>query len=338
MKTLLLRSSLILLAIVIASGAFFEWVLLNLIPPQNDPSASLDDAFVVSLAFDLVLVLAGSMALSWPLYRRLLSLQKVVERQQNGELQARANFGGTDTIAQLANSFDRLADTNAEHLENHRALLRAVSHELRTPVARLRFAVSALARAAQDQRTKLRESADTDIDELDALIEEILTYSRVSAGGAPRELETFELNALIEQIRSAHPGSVLHIQAPTPIFVHGEPRLIHRALSNLVRNAVHHAKTQVTIVVECRPELCIVVQDDGPGLPSHADERLFLPFVRYGSDGVGLGTSIAFAIAQRHGGSLTFTPEPSQGGAEFKLCLPAELLVPDPYASSSISP
>lgn len=325
MRSLLLRSCLVLFLTVIASGIFFEWILLEVMPQQGNPNNTLARAFTLSLAFDLLLVLAGALALSWPLYRRLLRLSQVIKRQQEGELEARAEFSGSDPIAELANNFDRLATINAQQLENQRDLLRAVSHELRTPVARLRFTIASLAKAPAEERATLREEADTDIDELDLLIEEILTYSRASAGGAPRELERFDLCDILERLLLEHPKSKIQIQSPEPLLLCGEPRLIHRALSNLVRNAVHYARSLVTIKVQVQDDIKIYVVDDGPGLPSHASQELFQPFVHYGTSGTGLGTSIAFAVAQRHGGHLYFTARPPDTGAEFVMQLPLSL-------------
>lgn len=329
MKALVLRSCVILLITVIASGAFFEWVLLELIPQPRDPSQALDEAFLISLFFDILLVLAGALALSWPLYRRILRLQRVVEDQQKGDLEARANFEGKDAIAQLAHNFDRLADINREHIEHQRALLRAVSHELRTPVARLRFNIAALEKASKAQRSAIRERTDTDIDELDTLIEEILAYSRVTTGSVPRQLEHFDLCAVLRRLATTYPDGNLHVHAPKSLWIEGEPRLIHRAISNLVRNAVHYAKKKVEITLQTNDHIEVRVRDDGPGLPQDADHRLFLPFVRYDSQGVGLGTSIALAIAKRHGGNVNFTPRPPGDGAEFVMQLPLSLQLPE---------
>lgn len=321
MKSFLLRSCLVLFLTILASGAFFEWVLLRIVQ-HGEGSGSLDRAFLISLLFDVVLVAVGALALSWPTYRRLKRLGAVVQMQQAGTVEARARFRGSDAIAELAHAFDALADLNASQLENQRALLRAVSHELRTPVARLRFAVEAFERAPQEAKAELRERVDRDLDELNELIEEILAYSKVAPGGAPREIESFDLREVLEEVANEHPNFSIEVHAPPALCLKGEPRLIRRAISNLVRNAVFHGRSVVRIHVEIGDTVDIRIEDDGEGLPSQADERLFLPFVRYGKSGVGLGSSIALAIAQRHGGSLSFRPRPPGSGAEFVMQLP----------------
>lgn len=327
MRAIVIRASLVLLLVVLASGAFFEWVLVHLIQEHGDAPTRLEDAFFLSLLFDVVLVCLGAVALSWPLYRKLLRLRRVVQQQQRGDLQARANFKGEDSIAQLAQAFDALADINAQQIENQRSLLHAVSHELRTPLARLRFSVEQMASAPIEGRGELREQADADMDELDALVDEVLIYARASPGGQPREIERFDLCELLEAVRNEHPASEIIVQAPDSLVLRGEPRLLRRAVSNLVRNAVRYAKRRVTISAKFVDGVEIKVRDDGPGLPPQADKRLFLPFVRYGEGGVGLGTSIAHAIAERHRGSLDFSPRVPGQGAEFVLMLPASVLV-----------
>lgn len=338
MKRLVFTAAAVLALVLFASGMFFEWVLVDLLQ-DSDPSTRLDDAFFLSLVFDLVIVSLAAAALTWPFYRRIRRLQRVAQRQRAGDADARARFEGSDVLAELAHTFDALADANAQHLENQRALLRAVSHELRTPVARLRFAMAEIVSADQRRRGELRERAEQDIEELDALVDEVLAYVRVGPGGAPRETEPFDLADVLSQVVAEHPTATIELDAPTHIALEGEPHLVRRAVSNLVRNAVAHAKTRVTVAATVEGDVRISVLDDGPGLPEDADERLFLPFVRYDDrpGGTGLGSSIAMAIAQRHGGSLHFTPRPPGTGAEFVLRLPLRAGTP-PRESAAETP
>jgi len=310
--------------VLFTSWVVFTWVLLDLLR-DSDPETRLDDALFLSMLFDVVIVTSAAAALTWPFYQRIRALQAVAQRQRAGDVSARARFDGSDALAQLAQTLDALADANAQHLENQRALLRAVSHELRTPVARLRFALAELVSAEEGQRAEVRERAEADIDELDGLIDEVLTYVRVGAGGALRETERFDLGEVLAQVVREHAGAAITVRTPEGINLDGEPHLVRRAISNLVRNAVAHAKHRVTVTVDQHEGVVIRVLDDGPGLPAEADARLFLPFVRYDDrpGGTGLGSSIALAIAQRHGGSLGFSRRAPGTGAEFVLRFPS---------------
>lgn len=327
MRRMLVRSAVVIFFVVVTSGLFFEWVLTDLME-QGSGTSSLDQAFLLSLVFDVGLVILAASALSWPLYRKIQRLESVAQKQQEGQLHVRANLRGSDALAKFAQSFDALADANEKHLENQRELLRAISHELRTPVSRLRFALEDLVCAPENKKDALRSRADADIDELDTLIEEILAYARVAPGGAPRDIAPFDLIEVLTQVLQESPKASFQVKHPETLACQGEAHLIRRALSNIVRNAVYYAKSQVSIEVNIDSQISVRVLDDGPGLPADADERLFLPFVRYNPKGVGLGTSIALAIAKRHGGSLRFHPRPPGTGALFEMQLPREMLDP----------
>ncbi|MEM9696861.1 MAG: ATP-binding protein, partial [Myxococcota bacterium] len=241
-----------------------------------------------------------------------------------GELDLRAGLAGSDVVSELARSFDALADANTQHLETQRELLHAISHELRTPVARLRFALAGLVAADEPHRASWRERAEANIDELHMLLDEVLAYVRAGPTGAPQQFVGFALEPLLRSIADEHPEANIVIDAPRAARMTGNPTLIRRAVSNVVRNAVHYARDVVRVTVRAGDPVVLTVLDDGPGLPEEADDRLFLPFVRYDRrpDGHGLGTSIASAVARRHGGTLDFSRRPPESGAEFVFRLP----------------
>jgi len=114
-------------------------------------------------------------------------------------------------------------------------------------------------------------------------------------------------------------------------WVEAEPRYLHRALQNLVSNAMRHAQTQVSVSYQVGPERCrIDIEDDGPGVPESAWERIFKPFMRVddsrtrASGGHGLGLSIVRRIIHWHGGRALIGKSTSLGGACFSLAWPRQ--------------
>ncbi|WP_313519186.1 ATP-binding protein, partial [Pseudomonas sp.] len=112
-------------------------------------------------------------------------------------------------------------------------------------------------------------------------------------------------------------------------LVEGEARYLHRALQNLVSNALRHAESQVRVSVRSGPQRCrIDVEDDGPGVPEEAWERIFTPFLRLddsrtrASGGHGLGLSIVRRIIYWHAGRALIGRSQSLGGACFSLVWP----------------
>lgn len=182
----------------------------------------------------------------------------------------------------------------AEHLQQllaiQRELVRAVSHELRTPVARLRFGLEMISTATTVQaRDKYLEGMDHDIQDLDGLVDEMLTYARLEQGSPALNFQRVDLDALVNQVISelaplraeirVQRGLCLSAADCDGAWVEAEPRYLHRALQNLVGNAMRHAQGQVAISYQVGQQRCRVdVEDDGPGVPESAWEKIFTPF------------------------------------------------------------
>jgi two-component system sensor histidine kinase RstB len=331
MRRPLLFAAAILALVLIVSGTVFEF-LFDTLPGETEERV--EAALFLGSVVDVLLIAAAATVLIYPFYRRVRTLEAAVQRQQAGDAGARAGLEGSDFLADLGRAFDGFADSNAQYLDNQRALLRAVSHELRTPVARLRFALADLVSAEPERRAELREQAEADIEELDALVGEILAFVRVGPGGEPRAAERFDLVGLLHPLIRDQGSVCVEWEGPEELEINGEPHLVRRAVSNLIRNAVEHAQSSVTVRVSNDGPIVITVSDDGPGLPPDADARIFEPFVRLDDrpGGTGLGLSIAHAVAERHEGSLEFaTPDK---GAEFRLTLPCPTAKPPPRETS----
>ncbi len=297
-----------------------------------------------------LLVLIGALGLSLiglivyllvrSLEQRLRGLEGAATRIASGRLDARVPARGADSVGRLASSFNAMAEHLQTSLSTQRELVRAVSHELRTPVARLRFGLEMIADAPNEAaRSTYMEGMDSDIQDLDKLVDEMLTYARLEQGSPALNFQQVELKALIDQVIDelaplsnrvrVECGAVLSVQAGGVCWVEAEPRYLHRALQNLVSNAMRHAEGRVLISCQVGYKRCrIDVEDDGPGVPEEAWERLFSPFLRLddsrtrASGGHGLGLSIVRRIIYWHGGRAQIGCSDSLGGARFSLVWP----------------
>lgn len=271
------------------------------------------------------------------LERRLHGLERVATRIAAGSLSARATAGGVDSVGRLAAAFNHMAMQLQQLLTIQREMVRAVSHELRTPVARLRFGLEMLGDAQTPAaRAKYQEGMDNDIQELDRLVDEMLTYARLEQGAPPLQFQWVDLDALLDQVISEQAllRPQVHVRCGTPpgaapVMVEGELRYLHRALQNLVSNAMRHAETQVRVSYQLTATHCqLDVEDDGPGVPEAEWERLFTPFLRLddsrtrASGGHGLGLSIVRRIIHWHAGRALIATSDSLGGARFSLLWP----------------
>ncbi len=281
------------------------------------------------LAAVLVLLFVAVAAGAWPvargLTRRLKALQQGMEVFGAGRLEHRVAVSGRDEVAAVAESFNRAAAHIESLVRSHQSLLANASHELRSPLARMKMAVSMLDNDIPPaRRERLRREIDTNIAELDALVEEVLLASRLDAQPTLVQRERVDLLGLAAEEAARVNAAVDGVAAA----VNGDERLLRRALRNLLENARRYGGSDVSLAIERRRgEACVRVCDRGPGVPEAQRERIFEAFYRLPghaetAGSVGLGLSLVRQIAERHGGSVHCLPREG-GGSCFELRLPA---------------
>jgi signal transduction histidine kinase len=229
-----------------------------------------------------------------------------------------------------------MADRMQRLIHSHRELTGAVSHELRTPIARLRFRVDMLEEPLREgDRERHISAMRKDIQELEELVSESLSYSRLDRERPDLVLEPVDLNdwlkALLIDLEEELPAQrIISELSPDTVVetVNLDGRLMGRAVKNLLRNAHRHATSRVLLRGECEDgEARIVVEDDGSGVPEQERRRIFAPFARLDSardresGGVGLGLAIVNQIARWHGGGV-WVETSSLGGACFIIAWP----------------
>jgi signal transduction histidine kinase len=251
--------------------------------------------------------------LSWYFAKPIRSLQAGFTAAAAGDLSVRMKpvlAHRHDELADLGRHFDKMTARLREVLEGHQRLLHDVSHEMRSPLARLHAAIG-LARQQPDR--------------LDAHLGRI-------------ELEAVRMDALVAALvedcdfeARAKGGGVQLFSEPAPV-IRGNSELLHRAIENVVRNAVKHGGAGRSVVVrsscdQSRRNVRVLVLDSGPGVPEAQLEAIFEPFVNFdasesaSSSGHGLGLTIARRIIATHGGSVKASNRP-EGGLMVAIELP----------------
>jgi len=229
-------------------------------------------------------------------------------------------------VAMLRESFEQLLASLRELLETRQALYATLAHDLKTPLLAAMRALEYLEVAddiGAERRKALLEEVRKELERSYWLVENLLTASRLEVERV--KLEWIHLGALIEELASRfqaeakQQGLLLHHEGAGT--VRADRLLLERAVSNLLINALRHARSQVILRAG---ERWIEVEDDGPGLPERL-EVLSQPFrsvrlrgIRAGS--AGLGLFIARRVAELHEGRLVECTG-SLGGA----CLRLEL-------------
>ena len=297
-----------------------------------------------ALLFVFLIVLSVSVLMLFVFYlvdsfsKRLRAIETAASRISRGELEARVSAAGDeDAISRLGGAFNSMADHIQRLMYVQKEMIQAVSHELRTPVARIRFGVQMIEDCPSEEALQKQiKGIDGDIQELDELIDEILTYARLEQGGPILAFQEADVSAIVDQVVSEQGG----VKPDMDIFSEYksdselwkmsevEARYIHRSIQNLVGNATRYAQGRVKVVCSFDAETCRVdVEDDGPGIPEEDWESVFTPFARLddsrtrASGGYGLGLSIVRRILYWHGGQA-FLGRSDMGGAKFSLVWP----------------
>ncbi|MBL8825850.1 MAG: sensor histidine kinase KdpD [Planctomycetaceae bacterium] len=229
------------------------------------------------------------------------------------------------------------ARIRAEAEQVRSSLLSSVSHDLKTPLAAIAGASSSLLEAAsldQETRRQLLETVADEAARLNRLLENILQMSKLEAGAAA---PNFQWHVLEEVIGSALHRTrrelaqhevVTHLANNLPLL-YLDGLLMEQMFVNLFENAARYTPvgTEVTIRTALDgKQVRIAISDNGPGLPTGAEERIFDKFYRAsptadGGRGSGLGLAICRAIVKAHGGTISAANRPG-GGAEFVIRLP----------------
>jgi len=277
----------------------------------------------------IVLLFAVLGIAAYPIAKRLTcrleQLQQQVDAFGQGNLKARVTITGKDEIATLAQRFNHTAERIEKLIDAQKHILSGASHELRSPLTRMRMAIELLqSDSIEATKTKL----ESDISELDDLVDELLMASKLDAGSSEKQFEQIDLLALAAEVASVYDAEVSGDQ----ISLMGDEMMLRRLLRNLLENAKRYA-TDSPIIVSVtgnQNSAIIKVCDDGPGIPELEREKIFAPFYQprlttnpQGS--IGLGLSLVRKIARQHHGDVRYVPG-HLGGACFEVTIPQKPL------------
>jgi signal transduction histidine kinase len=283
--------------------------------------------FLWVLAVVALAVAIGSYPIIRRLTQRLDDLRVGVERWGEGDLSVRIEESGSDELAFLAQRFNHAAERVETLLQSHKSLLANASHELRSPLARIRMGLELMEPAASPA---FKEEVQRNIGELDQLIDEILLASRLDAKDS--DIGTFEpvdLTGLVAEECARAGTELVAADDERALVVQGVPKLLRRAVRNLLENARRYSDGPIKVEVRHEADyVTIRVRDRGPGVPAAERERIFEPFYRLAGaserhGGVGLGLALVRSIAQRHHGSVRCEDQ-AGGGACFVLSIPGQ--------------
>ena len=281
-----------------------------------------------------------------PTRTRLKRLQDATVRIGAGNLSTRASEHGGDEVAELAHSFNQMAEdlsSRATALETsnrvRRQLLADVSHELMTPLTAMRGYLETLSMQElslnQDTKKRYLDIVDDETRRLERLVGDLLDLARLEGGGLELQRETVQTKLLFERVATRHEQElhkrqinlIQNIQ-PEATKILGDPDRLEQALQNLAANALRHTPNGGAISLTAKRHdataVVLTIHDNGPGIPTKHLPLIFERFYkadasRQARGGSGLGLSIAKAIIEHHGGTISVRNE---AGALFEIVLP----------------
>jgi signal transduction histidine kinase len=269
-----------------------------------------------------------------------------------GDLSARVRSKRGDEIGDLGRAFDEMADRIADLRRSEKELLANVSHELRTPLARISVALDIASEGDAGAARRSLEEIAVDLGELEGMIDDILTTTRMDLQSRSHKATGFSLRRsnvapgsvaeqASERFRARYPERelLLSIAAGLPeVFV--DAGLLRRVLDNLLDNAQKYSPPEraIRLSLSFGSELVFEVTDDGIGIAPNDMPRVFEPFFRAersrsrGTGGVGLGLTLAKRIVDAHDGRIELASAAGQGTRA------RVYLAPTPLAAASAPP
>ncbi|MEQ9892049.1 two-component system sensor histidine kinase RstB [Pectobacterium aroidearum] len=288
---------------------------------------------------DLLLVMLIGLSLALPVFlwmrphwQAMLKLENAAQRLGDGHLEERIHFDSTSSLFRLGVAFNRMADNLNQLINSKKQLIDNIAHELRTPLVRLRYRLAMSDNLTEDEQQALNR----DIGQLEALIDELLTYARLDRPQVTLHLANIDipswLQAKVDDFRLIHPDKHISLDMPHSAQIGAlDLRLMERVLNNLIGNGLRfcHSRLHISLTSDAEHIACLQVEDDGPGIAPESRESVFEPFIRLeagienSSGGCGLGLAIVHAIARAYEGSINVDESPL-GGARFRFCWPVK--------------
>lgn len=283
--------------------------------------ASNSHIFLVWMAVASILLITVSILFLRNQIRPILQLASAAENLGKGREVADFRPRGAREVRRASQAFFAMRDRLQRQVEQRTTMLAGVSHDLRTVLTRLRLQTALLPKGSETG------DLESDIGEMERMLEGYLAFARGDAGEASRPVD---VAALLDEVvadtkRSGGNPAMSFNGAP---MVTARPDALKRALANLVTNAARFGKSVRIKGTHENGQLVVTVDDDGPGVPHDRREDVFRPFLRLDEarnldhPGSGLGLTIARDIARGHGGDVELSKSPL-GGLRARLYIPA---------------
>ena len=278
----------------------------------------------------LVVLVIGGIFCYWLaryLTTPVLKLRATTNELAEGNLGARVATNlvkRRDEVGQLGRDFNVMAERLESMVKAQQRLLGDISHELRSPLARLGVALGLARQRSGAEANGALDRIERESDNLNEMISQLLTLTRLESGTDSRKRTDVDLAALVREVaddadfEARSVNRAVQVVSSDDCSINGVEELLRSAVENVVRNAVRYTPEGTAVEVALRKQnggsnnyAVISVRDRGRGVPEDALERIFRPFYRtedardrQSGGGTGLGLAITERAVRMHGGSV----------------------------------
>ena len=326
------RDTLVARPIITSRGQRYTYVAYIPRPPFQPIWRGLGLRLLVSLVI-------GGFFCFW--LARYLTTPLLKLRSTTNEL-AEGNFGARvatkltkrgDEVGQLGRDFNVMAERLESMVKAQQRLLGDISHELRSPLARLGVALGLARQRSGAEANGALDRIEREADNLNEMISQLLTLTRLESGTDNRKRTEVDLSALVREVaddanfEARSQNRAVQVVSSDNCSINGVEELLRSAVENVVRNAVRYTPEGTAVEVALRKQnrnddnyAVISVRDRGTGVPDEALEKIFRPFYRtedardrQSGGGTGLGLAITERAVRMHGGSVEAVNAPGGG-------------------------
>ena len=289
--------------------------------------AILGPVALILLVLDLLLAILFSRWFTNPIRKLSNGAQEIASGNYDVQIKVERH----DEIGRLAEDFNHMAAEVKRSAQLEKDILANVSHDLRTPLTSIYGACSTVIdnydSLGREQKIKLLSEACADAQWLNRMVENLLSVTRIDADGVAIQKTPTVLEELVDTVlvrfQKLHPGVPVEVKLPDDfIVIPMDSMLIQQVLTNLLENAVLHAKgmTRLTLRVFTLGQRAVFeIIDNGCGIPKERLKTLFTGTTLTqdtssgGKHGMGIGLSVCAAIIKAHGGEIKAESTPGEG-------------------------
>jgi two-component system, OmpR family, sensor histidine kinase CpxA len=309
--------------VVSPKGQLFIYVAHIPRPPFQPTFQTLGLRLLVVLVIGGIFCYWLARYLTTPIFKLRTTTNELAE----GNLGARVGTNlvkRRDEVGQLGRDFNVMAERLESMVKAQQRLLGDISHELRSPLARLGVALGLARQRSGAEANGALDRIERESDNLNEMISQLLTLTRLESGTDSRKRTEVDLAALVREVaddadfEARSVNRSVQVVSSDDCSINGVEELLRSAVENVVRNAVRYTPEGTAVEVALRKQnggsdnfAVISVRDRGNGVPEDALERIFRPFYRtedardrQSGGGTGLGLAITERAVRMHGGSV----------------------------------